>query len=294
MPFITSGQIESKVNIYYNDLGKGKNIVFIHGWPLNSEMWEYQVEDLYKNYRCITYDRRGFGKSDWPGEGYDYNTLASDLKSVMDALDLQDVTLVGFSMGGGEVAKYFSLYNGARVSKVVLLASVLPFMLQTGSNPIGAPREMFEGISNNIKTDRPGFFQNFGKIFYGADTHPDVSEAFLQNNLTRVMNSSPIATLQCAESFAFTDFRDDMPKINVPTLIIHGDADQIVPIKSSGEVAARMITGAEYKIYTGAPHGLWFTDKDKQTTIFLLLFLSGKIRNRIICSSAEFQSNQIL
>lgn len=265
MPFIKSNQSNAvPINIYYNDLGKGKNVVFIHGWPLNSEMWEYQVSQLYNHFRCITYDRRGFGKSTWPSEGYDYDTLAGDLKSVLDELDLQDVTLVGFSMGGGEIAKYFSLYGGARVSKVVLISAVVPYMLKTDSNPDGTPKEVFEDMTEKMLDDRPGFLQTFGKAFFGVGlvSHP-VSDAFLDNNLVRTMNSSPIATAECAKSFAFTDFRNDVVNINVPTLIIHGDDDKTVPIEAAGQQSAKLIPNAIFKIYEGAPHGLWYTEKEK-------------------------------
>ncbi len=265
MPFIKSSQNNADpINIYYNDLGKGKNVVFIHGWPLNSEMWEYQITQFYKEFRCISYDRRGFGKSSWPADGYDYNTLAGDLKAVMDELDLQDVTLVGFSMGGGEIAKYFSLYGGERVSKVVLISAVVPYMLKTDSNSVGTPKETFENMLEKMLDDRPDFLQSFGKAFFGVGlvSHP-VSDAFLTNNLVRGMNSSPIATAECAKSFAFTDFRNDVKKINVPTLIIHGDADKTVPIEAAGKQSAQLIPNSIFKIYEGAPHGLWYTEKER-------------------------------
>lgn len=266
MPFITSSQNgRDPIQIYYEDLGKGKTVVFIHGWPLSGAMWEYQVTELINNeLRCITYDRRGFGKSDWPAENYDYNTLAGDLKSLLDELDLNDVTLVGFSMGGGEIAKYFSLYGGARVSKVVLISAVVPYMLKTDDNPDGVPQEEFDKMAKGIKEDRPGFMETFNKDFFGVTliNHP-VSGAFLTNSLTQVMKSSPIATPECAKSFSSTDFRKDVVKINVPTLIIHGDKDKIVPIVPTGEQSAKMISGATFIIYEGAPHGLWYTDKDK-------------------------------
>jgi pimeloyl-ACP methyl ester carboxylesterase len=217
-----------------------------------------------KGLRCIFYDRRGFGKSDRPSEGYDYDTLAGDLKSLMDELNLSDVTLVGFSMGGGEVARYFSLYDGERVSKVVLISTVVPYMLKTEDNPNGVAQMEFEGMAKKMKEDRPAFFENFAKAFFGVSlvSHP-VSDAFLANNLTRVMDASPIATLECANSFATTDFRNDVVKINVPTLIIHGDKDNIVPIDATGNESAKMIKGSKYIVYEGAPHGLWYTEKDK-------------------------------
>jgi len=266
MPFIESTQInEDSIKIYYEDTGKGKPVVFIHGWPLSGSMWEYQLTELpQQGLRCITYDRRGFGKSDRPYEGYDYDSLTADLNAVLTELDLNDVTLVGFSMGGGEIARYFSLYGGARVSKVVLVSAVVPYMLQTDDNPDGVPQEVFDKMTKGMMTDRPAFFEKFNKDFFGVSlvNHP-VTDAFLTNSLIKVMDASPIATLQCAKSFSSTDFREDVKMIAVPTLIIHGDADKTVPIKATGEQSARLIPNAKYIIYEGAPHGLWFTDKDK-------------------------------
>jgi len=266
MPFIKSTQLAAEpVNIYYEDLGKGKPIVFIHGWPLSGSMWEYQVTELTKQgYRCITYDRRGFGKSDKPFSGYDYDTMAGDLKALLDELNIEDAALVGFSMGGGEVAKYFRNYGNVHISKVVLLSCVVPYMLKTNDNPEGVAPEIFEQIIKGIKNDRPGFMENFAKDFFGVSMikHP-VSDAFLANNLTKVMEASPIATLECAHSFAYTDFREDVTKINVPTLVIHGDADKIVPIKATSEQSATLIKYANFIIYPGAPHGLWYTEREQ-------------------------------
>jgi len=266
MPFIVSSQKDSEpINIYYEDLGIGKNVVFIHGWPLSGSMWEYQITQLtQQNMRCITYDRRGFGKSDYPLGGYDYNTLAGDLKALLDELHLQDVTLVGFSMGGGEIAKYFSLYGGARVSKVVLISSVVPYLLQTADNPDGVPQEEFDKMGKAMVDDRPSFLAAFNKDFYSVGLlHNPVSDAYLSNASNKAMDASPIATIECAKSFSTTDFRADVTKINVPTLIIHGDNDKTVPIKPTGEQSARLIPGAKYVVYEGSPHGLWFTDKEK-------------------------------
>lgn len=266
MPFITSAQNnKEQVKIYYEDLGKGKTVVFIHGWPLSGSMWEYQVTQLPQfGLRCVIYDRRGFGRSDRPFDGYDYNTLAGDLKSLLDELDLNDVTLVGFSMGGGEIAKYFSLYGGARVSKVVLVSAVVPYMLKTNDNPDGVPQGEFDKMAKGMVDDRPTFLEAFNKDFYGVGmiNHP-VSEAYLNSALNKAMDASPIATIECAKSFSSTDFRNDVTKINVPTLIIHGDSDKTVPIKATGEQSAKMIPGAVLKIYEGAPHGLWFTEKER-------------------------------
>jgi pimeloyl-ACP methyl ester carboxylesterase len=266
MPFVKSVQNnEEPVNIYYEDSGKGSPVVFIHGWPLSGSMWEYQVTQLpQQGLRCITYDRRGFGKSDRPFSGYDYNTLAGDLKAVLDELDLHKVTLVGFSMGGGEIAKYFSLYGGGRVAKVVLISAVVPYMLQTASNPDGVPQEAFDKMLKAITDDRPTFLEAFNKDFYGTLLlNQPVSDAYLANALTQALNASPVATIECARSFSSTDFRQDILKINVPTLIIHGDKDKTVPIKATAEQAVEIIKGAVLKVYEGAPHGLWFTEKDK-------------------------------
>ncbi len=266
MPFIKSAQNQTEpIQIYYEDLGEGKPVVFIHGWPLSGSMWEYQVTQLSKaGLRCIAYDRRGFGKSDRPFGPYDYDTLAGDLKSLLDELQLEDVTLVGFSMGGGEIAKYFSLYGGARVSKAVLVSAVVPYMLQTDTNPNGVPQEEFDKMAKGMMEDRPTFMEGFNKDFFGVSlTNHPVTEAFLTNSLVKVMDASPIATLECAKAFSSTDFRNDVPKINVSTLIIHGDADKTVPIEATGAESAKVIAGAKYVVYEGAPHGLWFTHKDK-------------------------------
>ncbi len=266
MAFMSSKQETGQdVHIYYEDLGQGKPVVFIHGWPLNSKMWEYQVTALIQHgYRCIIYDRRGFGKSDRPGGPYDYDAMAGDLKAIIDGLGLNDITLIGFSMGGGEVARYFSKYGGERVAKVVLVSAVTPYMLKTNDNPEGVPKEVFEGMTEGILADRPAFMQEFNKEFFGVNflKHP-VSDAFLTAALVQQADASPIATLECAKAFAFTDFRADVKKINVPTLIIHGSADKIVPINTSSDQTAKLIPGATFKVYDGAPHGLWMTHKDE-------------------------------
>lgn len=266
MPFIKSAQNGAEpIQIFYEDLGKGKPVVFIHGWPLSGSMWEYQVTQLSKaGLRCISYDRRGFGHSDRPFGPYDYDTLAGDLKSLLDELQLEDVTLVGFSMGGGEIAKYFSLHGGAGVTKAVLISAVVPYMLQTDTNPNGVPQEMFDKMAKGMMEDRPTFMEGFNKDFFGVTlTNHPVTEAFLTNSLIKVMDASPIATLECAKAFSSTDFRNDVGKINVPTLIIHGDADKTVPIEPTGNESAKLLPGAKYIVYEGAPHGLWFTHKER-------------------------------
>lgn len=255
------------MNLYYEDLGEGKPIVLIHGWPLSSSMWEYQVPALVeRGHRVIAYDRRGFGKSDFPAEGYDYDTLAGDLKAVMDHLNLENVTLVGFSMGGGEVARYFTNYREVRVSRAILVSSVVPYMLKTDSNPEGVPQDVFAEMEANIRKDRPSFLTDFTRTFYSDSLlNNAITDAYLQVAVNKAMEASPIATLMCARAFATTDFRADVKNINVPTLIIHGDNDKTVPIHATGEQAAKLIADSILVIYEGAPHGLWFTEKEKLT-----------------------------
>lgn len=253
------------VNIYYEDQGSGIPVVLIHGWPLDHQMWEYQVTALAAaGFRCISYDRRGFGKSDKPWEGYDYNTLADDLKALMDQLELQDAVLVGFSMGGGEIVKYFSRHGGKGVSKVALIGSIVPFMLKTDDNEDGVPQEVFDGMVEKINEDRAAFLGDFSKQFYGVGmlSHP-ISEQAMTYDLTVAMQASLKATLDCANSFSSTDLRKETPSINVPTLIIHGDKDATVPIKTSSDHAAKLISGYQYIVYEGEPHGLFFTSKDR-------------------------------
>jgi len=253
------------VNIFYQEYGKGKPVIFIHGWPLNHEMWEYQLSELPEhNLRCIAYDRRGFGKSDRPWEGYDYDTLASDLNELINHLDLSSVTLVGFSMGGGEVARYIGNYGSDKIEKVIFISSVTPFRLKTDDNPDGAEKETFEATIEKIKADRPAFLIEFGKKFYGVDKQNEsVSQALLAWNQDLCLMSSAKASMDCVRSFSETDFRDDLKKIDIPVLIIHGDNDSIVPVKVSGDKTAALIPHATYIVYKGAPHGLFITEKDK-------------------------------
>lgn len=266
MKFIKSQSASGgPADLFYEDWGTGNPIVFIHGWPLDHQMWEYQTSVLPAlGFRCIAYDRRGFGKSDKTWSGYDYDTFADDLKAVLDSLDLQNVTLVGFSMGGGEVVRYFSRHGGNRVAKVVLLASVAPYLLKTNDNADGVPKEVFDDIINSLKKDRGDFLTGLLKVFYGVnDTRKPVSQSLLNWNLALGMQAMPKATIDCVRAFGETDFRSEMNSIKVPALVIHGDADQIVPIKPTGEHAAQLIPNAIYKVYTGGPHGLLVTEKDK-------------------------------
>lgn len=256
---------QNLTKIFYEDNGHGKALVFIHGWPLNGDQWEYQVAPLLEaGYRCITYDRRGFGRSDRPASGYDYISLAADLKAVIDATGATDITLVGFSMGGGEIAKYFSEFGGANVSKVALISTILPFMLQTSDNEEGVPQKVFDETAEGIKNDRPAFLEGFTKDFSNVGLlKSPVSEAYMQQSINVAMQASGVATLKAANSFATTDFRDDLAHINVPTLIIHGTADKIVPIDKSSDRTAAMMPNATYKKYDGEPHGLLYTSRNE-------------------------------
>ncbi len=253
------------VNINYSDYGSGKPVILISGWPLSKEMWEYQMNDLVSNgHRVIAYDRRGFGKSSQPWDGYDYDTLSDDLKALIDQLKLEDVTLVGFSMGGGEVVRYFSRHGGKSVSKVVLISSIAPYMLQTESNPDGIPQETFDGMANQIQNDRIGFLDEFGKTFFGVSMlKKPLSNSLLEYYRQLGSVASPRATEECAKSFSTTDFRNEMQTIHVPTLIIHGDEDKNVPILATSNQSAQLIPNNHYIVYEGEPHGLFYTQKER-------------------------------
>ena len=253
------------IKIAYYDYGQGKPVVLIHGWPLCKEMFEYQLDALVgAGLRVIAYDRRGFGKSDHPWSGYDYDTLTDDLKAVIDGLNLSDVTLLGFSMGGGEVARYFTRYDGANVSKAILVSSVVPYLPQTDDNPDGVPQDKLQDMINQIKQDRIGFLDTFGKQFFGVNlvNHP-VSAPALDYYRTLASMASPKATVDCMKAFAYTDFREDAANINVPTLIIHGSGDKTVPLETSGQRAAELIKNNQFIVYEGAPHGLFYTEKER-------------------------------
>ena len=251
--------------IFAREWGTGPAIVLIHGWPLDADMWEYQAVPLAEQgFRVITYDRRGFGRSSQPWSGYDYDTLTDDLKMVMDTLKVEDATLVGFSMGGGEAARYMSRHGGQGVSKVAFVAAVTPYLLKTPDNPEGVDQSVFDGILEGLRQDRQHFLAGFGKLFFGAGliTSP-VSAEVLEWTFQLAMLGSPRATIECAKAFATTDFRQDLAAIKVPTLVIHGDADHTVPFASSGERTAKMVHGAQLLVYPGAPHGLQMTEKDR-------------------------------
>lgn len=265
MPFTNQKSETSKSKIFYEDLGAGTTVILIHGWPASNEMWEYQKSALIEaGFRVISYDRKGFGKSDKPMDGYTYDSFADDLNVLINELNLDKVILAGFSMGGGEIARYLGKYTSAKVSKVALISSVLPYLSQSDKNPDGVPVEMFDEMKAGIKEDRPAFLQTFAKNFFGVNllTNP-VSDGILQWMFSLAIVASPIATVDCVTAFGTTDFSSDMKAFDIPTLIIHGSDDKIVPIKGSSDISSQLIKGAHYKKYDGAPHGLFITHKDE-------------------------------
>jgi len=266
------------VHINYSDYGTGKPVILISGWPLSKEMWEYQLNALVSSgHRVIAYDRRGFGRSSQPWDGYDYNTLTDDLKAFIDQLKLEDVTLIGFSMGGGEVVRYFSRHGGVGVSKVVLISAVTPYMLKTESNPDGVPQEVFDAIRDEIAEDRIGFLEGFGKTFFGVTLiNNPISKPLLEYYRSLCAVASPRATSECLKAFSSTDFRSEMKLVNVPTLIIHGDEDKTVPIDTTGKQSAKSIPNNTLIVYDGAPHGLFYTEREKLNAD-LVRFLTTKI-----------------
>jgi pimeloyl-ACP methyl ester carboxylesterase len=267
-------QTSNEVSLYLKDYGEGKPVILIHGWPMSSEQWEYQIEDLVKkNHRVIAYDRRGFGKSSKPWNNYDYDTLADDLHQIIIQLDLNEITLVGFSMGGGEVARYLSRYKEDRIIKAVLVSSVVPFLLKTEDNPDGNPKESSEDMAKALRNDRLGFLKTFGENFFGIGMlHEPMSDDLLEYYKMLCSFASPRATLECATAFATTDFREEIKNIKVPVLIIHGSNDQIVPLEISSAKAAKAIPNNELKVYEDAPHGLFYTHRE-QLSKDLLHFL---------------------
>ncbi|MDI9221463.1 alpha/beta hydrolase [Pantoea sp. EA-12] len=251
-------------NLYYKDWGKGKPVLFSHGWPLDGDMWDNQLNLLAENgYRVIAFDRRGFGRSDQPWTGYDYNTFASDINDLITCLDLQDVTLVGFSMGGGDVTRYINNYGTGRVDGLVLLGAVTPIFGKAEDYPAGVDLSVFEGIRQGLRKDRAQFISDFAAPFYGTNAGQTVSEGVLTQTLNIALLASLKGTLDCVTAFSETDFRPDMAKIDVPTLVIHGSNDQVVPFETTGKLAAEMIQGAKLKVYDNAPHGFAVTHGDE-------------------------------
>ncbi|WKG32380.1 alpha/beta fold hydrolase [Priestia aryabhattai] len=260
MAKITVGtENEAPIELYYEDHGTGKPVVLIHGWPLSGRSWEYQVPALIEaGHRVITYDRRGFGKSSQPWDGYDYDTFAADLHQLLEQLDLKNVTLVGFSMGGGEVARYVGTYGTDRVEKAVFAGAVPPFLYKSEDHPEGALDDAgIQEFENGVKNDRLAFLNDFTKTFFGAkDGKGLVSEPFRLYNRDIAAAASPKGTLDCIAAFSKTDFRDDLAKFTIPTLIIHGDADEIVPFEYSGKRTHEAISDSKLALIKGGPHGL--------------------------------------
>ncbi|MDH6118830.1 alpha/beta hydrolase [Kitasatospora sp. GAS204B] len=277
MPFITVGEENSSsIDLYYEDHGTGRPVVLIHGWPLNGASWEKQVAALLAaGNRVISYDRRGFGASDKPAFGYDYDTFAADLEAVLTHLDLRDVVLVGFSMGTGEVTRYLGAYGSARVAKAVMLGVVPPFLLRTDDNPDGVDGIVFEEIQGAIRADRPAFIADFLADFYNVDVlgGDRVSDQVVQYSWNVGVSASAKATLDCVPAW-LTDFRADLPRIDVPVLIIHGDADRTLPLRSTAIPLSQRIAGARLVVLEGAPHGLIWTHAE-EVNKELLAFISA-------------------
>jgi non-heme chloroperoxidase len=265
MPFVKVDQENSgPVELYYEDHGEGRPVVLIHGYPLSGASWEKQVPVLlHAGRRVITYDRRGFGRSSQPAKGYDYHTFAQDLDKLVTTLDLRDVALVGFSMGGGEVARYLGAYGSKRVSKAVFISSVPPFLLKTPDNPEGIDASVFAGIEKAVAADRYAFFTEFFKNFYNTDVllGKRVSEQAVQSSWNVAAGASAAASLACVPAW-HTDFRKDLTRIDVPTLVIHGDADRILPLSASGQRTAKLVKGARLVVVKDGPHCVTWTHAD--------------------------------
>lgn len=272
MPRVTAAD---GAELHVKDWGSpsGPPVVLIHGWPLSADSWEHQALHLAEaGHRVVHYDRRGFGRSSQPWEGYDYDTFADDLAAVLDALDLRDAALVGFSMGGGEVVRYMARHGAGRVRKAALVASVVPFLLRTDDNPDGAPPSVFEDMKAAIIKDRPAFLEGFLKQFYGQGIVSGVSQGVLDWSAHIAFDASAKATLACVDAFGTTDFRPDLAAVTVPTLILHGTGDAVVPIGPTARAAAKAIARATLKEYPGAPHGLLATHA-QEVTADLMAFL---------------------
>jgi pimeloyl-ACP methyl ester carboxylesterase len=276
MNYIHVGKENSgNIELYYEDHGTGNPVVLIHGWPLSGAAWEKQVAPLVQaGHRVITYDRRGFGKSSRPGAGYDYDTFAADLQALMTKLELRNTTLVGFSMGGGEVARYLGAHGSERVSKAVFMAAIPPFLLQTPANPAGVDGSVFDGIKKAIAADRLAFLSTFLGNFYNVDVlgGKSISDEAVRQSWNIAAGASPKGTLDCVQAW-LTDFRADLARITVPTLVIHGDADRILPPAATGTRTHEAVKGSRIVMVEGGPHGLNWTHAD-QVNRALLSFLA--------------------
>ena len=262
MPYVTVGKENSgNIDLYYEDHGAGRPVVLIHGWPLSSKSWEKQVPALIDaGYRVVAYDRRGFGNSAKPAFGYDYDTLAEDLHKLMTELDLTGATLVGFSMGGGEVARYLGTYGSDRVDSAVFISAIPPFLLKTAENPEGVDGSVFDGIMESIIADRPAFLSGFFSEFYNVDVlgGDRISDEVVRFSWNIAATASPRGTLDSVSAW-LTDFRGDLRSIDVPVLVIHGDADRIVPFTASGKRIPGLIRESRLVVVEGGPHGIIWT-----------------------------------
>jgi non-heme chloroperoxidase len=268
---------DQEIKIYYKDWGKGEPIVLSHGWPLSSDAWEDQMFFLADaGYRCIAHDRRGHGRSSQTWNGNDMNTYADDLAKLIEALDLKGVTLIGHSMGGGEVARYIGRHGTKRVKKAVLIGAATPLMLKTANHPIGLPMKAFDEIRSGILKDRSQFFQDLSAPFYGANrSNSKVSQGLRDAFWFQGMHAGFKAVYDCVKAFSETDFTEDLKKFDVPTLIIHGNDDQMVPLDITAKLSAKLIPEAQLKVYEGGSHGLCSTQKD-QINSDLLAFIKEK------------------
>jgi pimeloyl-ACP methyl ester carboxylesterase len=277
MNYITVDKENSgSIDLYYEDHGQGKPVVLIHGWPLSGASWEKQVPALVgAGYRVITYDRRGFGNSSRPTTGYDYDTFADDLHKLLTKLDLNDAALVGFSMGGGEVARYLGAHGSKRVSKAVFMSAITPFRLKTPDNPAGAERAVFEELQKSIAADRPALLSGFLANFYNVDTLKGtrISDDAVRLSWSIAAGASPKGTLDCVQAW-LTDFRPDLKRIDVPTLVVHGDDDRILPLAATGKRTQECVKGSRLAVIKGGPHGLNWTHAE-EVNRELLAFLAA-------------------
>jgi non-heme chloroperoxidase len=266
MPFITVGtQNDAPIEIHYEDHGSGRPVVLIHGYPLNGNSWERQERELLAHgHRVISYDRRGFGRSSQPTVGYDYDTFAADLKALLDHLDLRDVTLAGFSMGSGEVARYLGTYGSQRVRNAALLGAIPPFLLKTDDNPEGVDGQVFEDIKAAIVEDRYAYFEDFLNNFYNVDVlgGSRISDRAWQASFQVAAGASPFASYACVDTW-LTDFRDDVAKIDVPTLVVHGTEDRILPFASTAARLPDLIKDVRLVSVEGGPHNIAWTHPDE-------------------------------
>jgi non-heme chloroperoxidase len=266
MPFVTVGKENgASIDLYYKDWGQGQPIVFSHGWPLSADAWEDQMFFLAsRGYRCIAHDRRGHGRSSQPWNGNDMDTYADDLAKLVDSLDLKNAIHVGHSTGGGEVARYIGRHGTKRVAKAVLIGAVPPVMLKSKANPGGLPIDTFDQIRSAVLTDRPQFWKDLSMPFYSYNRPgAKISEGVRNSFWLQSMMAGMPASYFCIKAFSETDMTEDLKKFNVPTLILHGDDDQIVPIADSAMLSSKIVKDAKLKVYPGAAHGMCTTEKNK-------------------------------